>query len=120
MEFISQLVILTEFVHRDIKGFQFGAAAQEICRNILHAVLAHIKQLNLRQTKRCAQLSDTVSEKKRKNRLYNSADDVCGSTIRLFDVKLSISLKTLPFHIKLLQRMQVAAQLERECGDFVE
>lgn len=66
VEFSSQLVILTEFVHGDIKGFQFGAAAQEICRNILHAVLAHIKQLNLRQTKRCAQLSDTVSEKKKK------------------------------------------------------
>lgn len=66
VEFISQLVILTEFVHGDIKSFQFGAAAQEICRNILHAVLAHINQLNLRQTNRCAQLSDTVSEKKKK------------------------------------------------------
>lgn len=119
MEFISQLVIPTEFVHRDIQSFQFGAASQEICRNILHTVLAHIKQLNLRQTKRCAQLSDTVSEKK-ENHLHNSANDVCGSTIRFFDVKLSTSLKTLPFHIKLLQRMHGAAQLERECGDFVE
>lgn len=57
---------LTDFVRRDTESFQFGAAGQEVCRNVFHAVLAHIKQLDLRQTERLTKLSYTVTEKRKK------------------------------------------------------
>ena len=62
----NQLMALTDFVHGNIQSFQFGAAGQEVWRNILHAVLAHIEQLDLRQTQRHAQLGYTVTEKRRR------------------------------------------------------
>lgn len=58
----NQFLILTDYVHGCIECFQFGATSQEVWRNVLHAVLAHIKQLDLRQTKRCAKLSYAVTE----------------------------------------------------------
>lgn len=63
-------MVLTDFVHRDTESFQFGAAGQEVCRNVLHTVLAHIKQLDLRQTERRTKLSYTVTEKREKEKCH--------------------------------------------------
>lgn len=68
--------VLTDFVHGDIESFQFWAAGQEVRRNILHTVLAHVKRLDLRQTQRHTKLSYTVTEKKTKRNnscLHHSA-----------------------------------------------
>lgn len=62
--------VLTDFVHGSIKCLQFGAASQEGWRNTLHTVLAHIKQLDFRQTPWSAQLSYTVTEKRKKNSTF--------------------------------------------------
>lgn len=59
----NAIMLLTDFVQGGIEGFQFGAAGQKVRRNILHAVLAHVKQLDLRQVQRRAQLGYTVPEK---------------------------------------------------------
>lgn len=59
-------LILTDFIHGHTESFQFGAAGQEVWRNIPNAVLAHIKLLDLRQTQRHGELSYTVAEKRRK------------------------------------------------------
>lgn len=53
---------LTDFIHGDIKSFQFGAFDQEVGGHALHIVLAQIKRLDLRQTKRHMQLVYTVTE----------------------------------------------------------
>lgn len=59
-------MVLTDFVHRDTESFQFGAAGQEVWRNVLNTVLAHIQQLDLRQTERLTQFSYTVTEKRKR------------------------------------------------------
>lgn len=72
----NKSVVLTDFVHGCIEGFQFGAAGQEVRRNILHTVLAHIKQPDLWQALRYAQLSYTVTEKKKKVKLTITQSDI--------------------------------------------
>lgn len=52
---------LTDFIHGDIKSFQFGAFSQEVGRHALHVVLAQIERLDLRQTQRHMQLIYTVT-----------------------------------------------------------
>lgn len=47
----------TDFVHWSIQGFQFGAAGQELRRNILNVILAHIQQLQLQEIYSRAQVS---------------------------------------------------------------
>lgn len=62
-DFESNTSRLTDFIRRSIESFQFGAASQEICRNLLHVVLAHIQQLDLRKAQRNAKFPYTITEK---------------------------------------------------------
>lgn len=62
-DFESNTSRLTDFIHRSIESFQFGAASQEICRNLLHVVLAHIQQLDLRKAQRNTKFLYTITEK---------------------------------------------------------
>lgn len=62
-DFESNTSRLTDFIHRSIESFQFGAASQEICRNLLHVVLAHIQQLDLRKAQRNTKFPYTITEK---------------------------------------------------------
>lgn len=55
---------LTDLIHRDVEGLQFGAASQEAWRNLLQVVLAHVEQLDLREAQRDTKLGYTVPGKR--------------------------------------------------------
>lgn len=54
--------ILTDFIHGEVKSFQFGALGQEVGRHALHVVLAQVQRLDLWQTQRHTQLAHTVAD----------------------------------------------------------
>lgn len=57
---------LTDAVGGGAEGLQLGAAAQEVHGKVLHAVVAHVQQPELRQPQRLAELGQNVPGKRKK------------------------------------------------------
>lgn len=73
----SNTSTLTDLIHREIESLQLGAASQEIRRNLLGGVLAHIEQLDLRKAQRKAKLPDTITEKRNGAAFTGLERDAC-------------------------------------------
>lgn len=67
----SNTSTLTDLIHREIESLQLGAASQEIRRNLLGGVLAHIEQLDLRKAQRNVKLPDTITEKRNRETSFH-------------------------------------------------
>lgn len=110
-------MVLTDSVRGGAERLQLGAAAQEVRRNVLHAVLAHVEQPDLRQTQRRDELGQTVPERRERR---NNASMSCSQTHTfVIAIKAPGSRGGSPFHGQLLQSSRGTAQIPRERCDLV-